>query len=112
MDAILDFLRYLADQLIGRFSGPLNFRLVVMPTVVTLLALRADQRQQRQEPEPHALAAGEAGRPGLGFALRRAARTQPALPPAPAAARSSSPARRPRPRAAPVPAARDRPAAP
>ena len=29
------------DQLLGRFSGPLNFRLVVMPTVVTVLALRA-----------------------------------------------------------------------
>jgi hypothetical protein len=48
MDAILDFLRYLADQLIGRFSGPLNFRLVVMPTVVTLLALRADWKDARE----------------------------------------------------------------
>ena len=48
MDAILDFLRYLVDQLIGRFSGPLNFRLVVMPTVVTLLALRADWKDARE----------------------------------------------------------------
>ena len=48
MDAFLDFLRWLADQLVGRFGGPLNFRLVVMPTVVTLLALRADRRDARE----------------------------------------------------------------
>ncbi len=42
MDEILSFLKHFVEQLFGRFSGPLNFRLVVMPTVVTLLALRAD----------------------------------------------------------------------
>ena len=36
------------EQLLGRLSGPLNFRLVVMPTVVTLLALRADRRDARE----------------------------------------------------------------
>ena len=41
MDVILDTLKLGLDQLVGRLSGPLNFRLVVMPTVVTVLALRA-----------------------------------------------------------------------
>ena len=41
MDSILDLLRLGGDQLLGRFSGPLNFRLFVMPTVVTIIALRA-----------------------------------------------------------------------
>jgi hypothetical protein len=48
LDSFLDFLRWLADQLVGRVGGPLNFRLVVMPTVVTLLALRADRRDARE----------------------------------------------------------------
>ena len=48
MDSILGFLRWWADQLVGRLSGPLNFRLVVMPTVVTLLALRADWKDARE----------------------------------------------------------------
>ena len=41
MDAIFDMLTLGRDQLVGRLSGPLNFRLVIMPTVVTVLALRA-----------------------------------------------------------------------
>ena len=41
MDTILNVLSLGLDQLVGRFSGPLNFRLVVMPTVVTVIALRA-----------------------------------------------------------------------
>jgi hypothetical protein len=48
MDEILSFLKYFAEQLLGRLSGPLNFRLVVMPTVVTLLALRADWKDARE----------------------------------------------------------------
>jgi hypothetical protein len=48
MDEVLTFLKYSVEQLLGRFSGPLNFRLVVMPTVVTLLALRADWRDARE----------------------------------------------------------------
>jgi hypothetical protein len=48
MDEVLAFLKYSAEQLLGRLSGPLNFRLVVMPTVVTLLALRADWRDARE----------------------------------------------------------------
>ena len=41
MDTSLNVLALGLDQFLGRFSGPLNFRLVVMPTVVTVLALRA-----------------------------------------------------------------------
>ena len=48
MDEIQSFLKYFAEQLFGRLSGPLNFRLVVMPTVVTLLALRADWKDARE----------------------------------------------------------------
>ena len=44
----LGFLKYFVEQLLGRLSGPLNFRLVVMPTVVTLLALRADWKDARE----------------------------------------------------------------
>jgi hypothetical protein len=48
MDTILDMLLQRGGHLLGRFSGPLNFRLVVMPTVVTLLALRADWKDARE----------------------------------------------------------------
>jgi hypothetical protein len=48
MDAILEILFSRGEHLLGRFSGPLNFRLVVMPTVVTLLALRADWKDARE----------------------------------------------------------------
>ena len=41
MDAILEMMTRGFDQLLGRFRGPLNFRLFVMPTVATVLALRA-----------------------------------------------------------------------
>ena len=48
MEGIQDFLKHFVEQLLGRLSGPLNFRLVVMPTVVTLLALRADWKDARE----------------------------------------------------------------
>jgi hypothetical protein len=48
MDTILDMLFQRGGHLLGRFSGPLNFRLVVMPTVVTLLALRADWKDAKE----------------------------------------------------------------
>jgi hypothetical protein len=47
MDTILDLLFRRGEHLLGRAGGPLNFRLVVMPTVVTLLALRADWKDAR-----------------------------------------------------------------
>ena len=48
MDTILHMLSRGVEQLFGRFSGPLNFRLFVMPTVVTILAIRADLRDARE----------------------------------------------------------------
>jgi len=48
MDTILDVLARRGQDLLGRLHGPLNFRLLVMPTVVTLLALRADWRDARE----------------------------------------------------------------
>ena len=48
MDTILHMLSHGFEQLLGRFSGPLNFRLFVMPTVVTILAIRADLRDARE----------------------------------------------------------------
>ena len=49
MDTILDLLLRRGQDLLGRLHGPLNFRLLVMPTVVvTLLALRADWKDARE----------------------------------------------------------------
>ena len=48
MDEILKFLKTFVEELGGRLSGPLNFRLVVMPTVVTVLAILADRRDARE----------------------------------------------------------------
>jgi len=48
MDTILEMLVRRGQDLLGRLHGPLNFRLVVMPTVVTLLALRADWKDARE----------------------------------------------------------------
>jgi hypothetical protein len=48
MDTIWNALTSGLDQLLGRLSGPLNFRLFVMPTVVTVLALRAVRKDFRE----------------------------------------------------------------
>jgi hypothetical protein len=48
MDAILEMLFRRGEHLLGRVGGPLSFRLMIMPTVVTLLALRADRRDARE----------------------------------------------------------------
>jgi hypothetical protein len=47
VDTIVEMLTRGIEQLAGRAGGPLNFRLVVMPTVVTLLGLRAGLRDAR-----------------------------------------------------------------
>jgi hypothetical protein len=52
MEAILDMLSRRGEHLIGRVSGPLNFRLVVMPLVVTILAIRAGLRDAREGHRP------------------------------------------------------------
>ncbi len=47
METILEMLSRGVQHLIGRLSGPLNFRLFVMPTVVTILAIRAGIKDAR-----------------------------------------------------------------
>src|SRR5512136_3273599 len=48
VDAILEMLSQRWEHLLGRLSGPLNFRLMVMPLVVTILAVRAHLRDVRE----------------------------------------------------------------
>lgn len=48
MDAIVEILSRGVEQLLGRAIGPLQFRLVVMPTVVTILAIRAGLKDARE----------------------------------------------------------------
>ena len=47
MEALLAHLARSLEHLVGRFDGPLHFRLFVMPTVVTILAILADRRDAR-----------------------------------------------------------------
>jgi hypothetical protein len=47
MDGILELLSRGGEELLGRASGPLRFRLLVMPTVVVILAIRAHLRDVR-----------------------------------------------------------------
>jgi hypothetical protein len=48
MDTLWAFLTDTVHQLLGRASGPLNFRLFVMPVVVTVMAIRAHFRDIRE----------------------------------------------------------------
>jgi hypothetical protein len=48
MDAIVDALTRIYHNILGRPSGPLNFRLVMMPIVVSVLAVRAHLRDVRE----------------------------------------------------------------
>jgi hypothetical protein len=48
MHTIIEMLASRGEHLLGRLSGPLNFRLVVMPLVVTILAIRAHLRDVRE----------------------------------------------------------------
>jgi hypothetical protein len=43
-----DILRRFWDNLIGRASGPINFRLVIQPTVAGVLAIRAGIKDARE----------------------------------------------------------------
>ncbi len=52
MDAILALLSREVGQLLGRESGPLHFRLVMMPTVVTVLGIRAGLKDAREGQPP------------------------------------------------------------
>jgi len=48
MDTFLQMLSLFFEELGGRASGPLNFRLVVMPTMATLFGIRAGLRDARE----------------------------------------------------------------
>jgi hypothetical protein len=48
MDTIIEMLSHRGEHLVGRLGGPLNFRLIVMPLVVTILAIRAHMRDVRE----------------------------------------------------------------
>ncbi len=53
METFLQMLSRGVGHLIGRLSGPLNFRLFVMPLVVTVLAIRAGLRDAREGQPPY-----------------------------------------------------------
>ena len=48
MDPMVDGLTRIYHDILGRSTGPLNFRLVVMPIVVSVLAVRAHRRDVRE----------------------------------------------------------------
>jgi hypothetical protein len=48
MDTIFEMLAHRGEHLVGRAFGPLHFRLVIMPLVVTILAIRAHLRDVRE----------------------------------------------------------------
>ena len=48
IDDIMEILARRFAELVGRASGPMNFRLVVMPLTVTFLAIRAGLRDARE----------------------------------------------------------------
>ena len=52
MDAFFEVVTRSVEQLLGRASGPLHFRLLMMPTVVTILGIRAGLRDAREGQPP------------------------------------------------------------
>ena len=48
MDTLRQMLSLFFEELVGRASGPLNFRLVVMPTMAALFGIRAGLREARE----------------------------------------------------------------
>jgi hypothetical protein len=48
MDTFFEMLTSRVEHLLGRTAGPLNFRLLVMPLVVTFFAIRAAMRDARR----------------------------------------------------------------
>ena len=52
MDAFFEMLTSRVEHLLGRTAGPLNFRLLIMPLVVTFFAVRAAMRDARQGQPP------------------------------------------------------------
>ena len=67
MDTVVEIVSRGIEQLLGRAGGPLHLRLVIMPTVVTVLAIRAGLRDARRG-EPAflwAMLANQSERPRL-----------------------------------------------
>lgn len=52
MDAIGEFLKNTIEELLGRASGPLHFRLVIQPLVAGILAIRAGMKDARDGHPP------------------------------------------------------------
>ncbi len=52
METLLEMLRDRYEHLVGRVGGPLNFRLLIMPLVVTFFAVRAAMRDSRAGQPP------------------------------------------------------------
>ena len=48
MDTFPQMVSLFFEEMLGRASGPLNFRLVVMPTMATLFGIRAGLRDARE----------------------------------------------------------------
>lgn len=48
MNELLEMLNLRWEHLLGRAGGPLHFRFLMMPTVVTILAIRAGLRDARE----------------------------------------------------------------
>jgi len=48
MDAIREIISRGVEELLGRASGPLHFRLVIQPTIAIILAIRAGLRDARE----------------------------------------------------------------
>ncbi len=67
METLLEMLRSRYEDLVGRAGGPLNFRLLIMPLVVTCFAVRAAMRDARagQPPFFRTLLLKPAERPAL-----------------------------------------------
>jgi hypothetical protein len=48
MDSIVELFTHGIRQLLGRFDGPLHFRFLTMPVVVTVFAIRSGLRDARE----------------------------------------------------------------
>ena len=52
MDTLVEMLMSRVEHLLGRAGGPLNFRLLIMPLVVTFFAVRAGMKDAREGQPP------------------------------------------------------------
>jgi len=52
MESIMSALERAVDELLGRASGPMHFRLIMQPLMATILAVRAGLRDAREHQSP------------------------------------------------------------